>query len=138
VRAPPWNRDLVEVAALALGDRALAPEEYVVPAVVVFCGRGAWERAKLARTELWLAEVAGHGRGAVTLLPPGESPWSYSWRALLHQVVCIYSTDLDAAVWSPLRDALLAAGADQVIVVDGQREQPRPIVGVYVPKRAAA
>lgn len=131
MKVPPWHRDLVEVAALPPGDIAWAATDPIVPAVVVFIGPGAWERARIAKAELWLAECDGHGRGTVTLVPPGESPWAYNWRALLNQHVTIYSTDADAAAWAPLRDALLYAGAARVTVVDGRREQPRPVIAEF-------
>jgi hypothetical protein len=128
---------LLAVAALPIADQALVLEEFVLPAIIVFAGEAAWQRAKLARRELDEAELRGHGRGAVTCLPPGESPWGYNWRAVRDQTVLIYLLDDDRALLRSLGEALLAAGARRVFAVDGRRERPRPLIAAIVARKAA-
>jgi hypothetical protein len=137
MKRPPWHDDLLAVAALPIADQALVLEAFVLPALAVFVGQGAWQRAKLARQELLDAEAFGHGRGAVTCLPPGDSPWAYDWRAVLNQTVLVYLLDDDRALLRSVGEALLAAGARRVFGVDGRQERPRPIIAEIAARRAA-
>lgn len=137
MKRPPWHQDLLAVAALPIADQSLVMEEFVLPAVIVFAGEGAWRRAKLARRELDEAELRGHGRGAVTCLPPGESPWAYDWRALRGQTVLVYLLDADRALLRTIGEALLAAGARRVFGVDGRLERPRPVIAEIAARKAA-
>jgi hypothetical protein len=138
VKRPPWHESLLQVAALPLADRALREEQYVLPAMIVFAGAGAWGRARVARQELDDALLRGHGEGAVTVLPPGDNPWDYDWRALAGQVVSIYLCDGDRALAQQLGEALLFAGAARVVVVDGRVERPRPVIAEIASRRVAA
>jgi hypothetical protein len=138
MKRPPWNESLLQVAALPLADRVLLIEQYVLPAVICFAGAGAWGRARIARRELDDALLRGEGEGAVTVLPPGDNPWDYDWRALAGQVVSVYLCDNDRALATQLGEALLFAGAARVVIVDGRMERPRPIIAEIAPRRVAA
>ncbi len=138
MKRPPWHESLLQVAALPLADQVLLVEQYVLPAVIVFAGAGAWSRARIARQELDDALLCGEGEGAVTVLPPGESPWVYDWRALAGQIVSVYLCDGDRPLAADLGQALLYAGAARVFVVDGRSERPRPIIAEITPRQVAA
>ena len=136
MKRPPWHESLLRVACVPLSGQEWLDEQLVLYAVVVFAGAGAWGRARVARQEL--DDALLRGEAAVTVLPPGDNPWDYDWRALAGQVVSIYLCDNDRALATQLGEALLFAGAARVVIVDGRVERPRPVIAEIATRRVAA